>query len=68
MKGKNISSRKNKANKCNHTKSDFMEGKICQSCGMPLKEEQDFGTNKGRSKNNMYCWFCFQNGKFRMKA
>jgi hypothetical protein len=24
---------------------------ICQSCGMPLKNEEDFGTNENGSKN-----------------
>lgn len=41
-----------------------MEGQICQSCGMPLKEERDFGTNEDGSKNKKYCVYCFQNGKF----
>ncbi len=37
---------------------------ICQSCGMPLRKEEDFGTNADGSKNNEYCFHCFQNGKF----
>lgn len=37
---------------------------ICQSCGMPMKEENDFGTNSDKSKNNEYCTYCFQNGAF----
>ncbi len=39
-------------------------GPICQSCGMPLQKEEDFGTNIKGNKNKEYCHFCFQNGKF----
>jgi hypothetical protein len=38
--------------------------KICQSCGMPLQKEEDFGTNVGGSKSEEYCFHCFQNGRF----
>jgi hypothetical protein len=38
--------------------------KICQSCGMPLQKEEDFGTNANGSKSEEYCFHCFQNGKF----
>ncbi len=41
-----------------------MENPICQSCGMPLTKEQDFGTNKDFSKSREYCFHCFKNGKF----
>ena len=37
--------------------------KICQSCGMPMKEE-DFGTNAGGGAHQEYCKYCFQNGRF----
>ena len=37
---------------------------ICQSCEMPLQKEEDFGTNENGSKNNEFCHFCFQNGRF----
>jgi hypothetical protein len=40
------------------------KGPICQSCGMPIQKEQDFGTNSSGSKNGEYCNFCFKNGKF----
>lgn len=36
----------------------------CQSCGMPLRNEEDFGTNADGNKSNEYCFHCFQNGKF----
>jgi hypothetical protein len=41
-----------------------MKQKICQSCGMPLQKEEDYGTNVDGSKSEEYCFHCFQNGKF----
>ena len=43
-----------------------METKYCQSCGMPLKTAEDFGKNADGSKNEDYCRYCFENGKFTM--
>ncbi|MBO5054825.1 MAG: zinc ribbon domain-containing protein [Lachnospiraceae bacterium] len=40
-----------------------MEMKICQSCGMPMTEEQ-YGTNKDGSGNHKYCCYCFKDGEF----
>lgn len=40
------------------------QGPFCQSCGMPLQTEADFGTNADGSKNAEYCHFCYQNGEF----
>lgn len=41
--------------------------KACQSCGMPMKkDEQGGGTNADGSKSMMYCSHCFQNGKFTL--
>jgi hypothetical protein len=31
---------------------------------MPLKKEEDFGTNTNDSKSEEYCFHCFQNGRF----
>ena len=39
------------------------EIKFCQSCGMPLNAE-NLGTNADGSKNEDYCMYCYQNGKF----
>lgn len=36
---------------------------ICQSCGMPMKEEM-YGTNADGSANAEYCKYCFENGAF----
>jgi hypothetical protein len=37
---------------------------ICQSCSMPLRSENDLGTNADGSKNQDYCHFCYRDGKF----
>lgn len=37
---------------------------FCQSCGMPMKISECFGTNTDKTKNNDYCCHCFQNGDF----
>jgi len=37
---------------------------ICQSCGMPMKKEQDLGTEEDGSLSEEYCRFCYDNGKF----
>lgn len=41
-----------------------MKKKLCQSCGMPLEEEKDFGKNVDGSKSEDYCCYCFPNGEF----
>ncbi len=38
--------------------------KICQSCGMPLKNEQELGTEKDGKLNQDYCKYCYKNGEF----
>ena len=40
------------------------KGPMCQSCGMPMTKAADFGTNADGSKNNEYCKFCYEKGKF----
>jgi len=40
---------------------------ICQSCAMPMKKPEDFGTKKDSSKSKEYCTFCFQDGSFTDK-
>lgn len=39
-------------------------GPICQSCGMPMRETADFGTNQGGGRSDEYCRYCFVNGQF----
>lgn len=41
-----------------------METKYCQSCGMPLKTKEDFGTNADGSINEDYCLYCYKDGSF----
>lgn len=40
-----------------------MEKAICQSCAMPMSNE-DFGTNQDGSTNQDYCKYCYENGAF----
>lgn len=41
-----------------------METKYCQSCGMPLRTQEEQGTNADGSKNEDYCCYCYQEGAF----
>jgi len=43
------------------------ETSICQSCGMPMRSPEDFGTNADGSQSDEYCRYCFQNGEFTAK-
>jgi len=36
----------------------------CQSCGIPMKIDTDFGTNVDGSKNEDFCAFCYKEGKY----
>jgi hypothetical protein len=47
---------------------DINEKLICQSCGMPMKVEKDFGVELGGFKNKEYCRFCYQYGEFTDKG
>ncbi len=40
------------------------EGPFCQSCGMPLTEDEKLGANADGSKNQEYCVYCFKDGAF----
>jgi hypothetical protein len=41
------------------------EYKVCQSCGMPFKNDPNGGgTNADGSKSRKYCSYCFVSGKF----
>lgn len=40
------------------------KGPFCQSCAMPMEKDEQFGTNADGSKNNEYCVYCMQQGKF----
>jgi len=43
---------------------NLLKGSLCQSCGMPLNEDENKGTNIDGSKSSEYCKYCFQNGEF----
>ena len=38
--------------------------KFCQSCAMPLKSDDVYGTNADGSVNEDYCIYCFKDGEF----
>lgn len=40
------------------------KGPYCQSCAMPMRKPEDFGTDADGSRNDDYCCFCFQKGGF----
>ena len=40
------------------------EGPLCQSCGMPIRKAEDYGTDTNGLKVNDYCRYCFQKGQF----
>jgi hypothetical protein len=37
----------------------------CASCGMPMKNPDEQGTNADGSKNEEYCCYCLVNGEKR---
>ena len=41
-----------------------MEEKICQSCGMRMSKEEEFGTNLDGARNEEYCCYCYSKGAF----
>jgi hypothetical protein len=46
---------------------EMSKNKFCQSCGMPLKHDpKNGGTNADGSKSDLYCSFCYTDGKFNL--
>lgn len=41
-----------------------MKNKICQSCAMPIDNENILGKNSDGSINYDYCKYCYDNGEF----
>ncbi len=37
---------------------------FCQSCGMPLTEEAQLGTEADGSRSGEYCCYCYEKGAF----
>ncbi len=38
--------------------------KVCQSCGMPIASDEQWGTEKDGSLSNDYCKYCYVKGEF----
>ena len=42
-----------------------MDEIICQSCGMPLKQDpKGSGTETDGSKSELFCSYCYENGEY----
>ncbi|MBP3655636.1 MAG: zinc ribbon domain-containing protein [Clostridia bacterium] len=41
---------------------------ICQSCGMPMRQDDQFGKNSDGTKNGDYCIYCCPNGPEHMEG
>ncbi len=41
-----------------------MELNFCQSCGMPLRKEEELGTERDGSRCSEYCCYCYREGAF----
>jgi hypothetical protein len=41
------------------------EEQYCQSCGMPMQDENLYGTQKDGSKTSEYCSYCYERGSFK---
>ncbi|MFZ5989516.1 MAG: zinc ribbon domain-containing protein [Bacillota bacterium] len=41
---------------------------VCQSCGMPLAEENLLGTENNGLKSKEYCVYCYENGEFKQSG
>ena len=39
--------------------------RTCQSCGMPMGREEDFGREADGALSKDYCTYCYQNGHSR---
>ena len=44
--------------------AEMEDTSICQSCGMPMKIESDFGTRADGSTDPDYCTYCRHKGEF----
>lgn len=40
------------------------EAPFCQSCGMPMTREDQFGTEADGSRSGDYCVYCYRDGAF----
>lgn len=44
-----------------------MARQMCQSCGMPLKNDEQKGTEADGSKSQKYCINCYKKGEYTWK-
>jgi hypothetical protein len=44
--------------------AEMPKGPFCQSCGMPLDEPEQFGTDAAGTRINDYCVYCYRDGCF----
>ncbi len=53
--------------KMEHTMELTVEhsGRFCQSCGMPMPEEELLGTEREGVKTEEYCKYCYEDGEFK---
>ena len=50
-----------------HVSVDYLLGRppvLCQSCGMPIYEDSERGTEEDGSLSKEYCTYCYQHGTF----
>lgn len=45
---------------------EFANAPICQSCGMPMTAEEQFGKHSDGTKDSDYCIYCCPNGAENM--
>jgi len=45
-----------------------MAKQMCQSCGMPLRDNKSKGTEADGSKSQKYCVHCYKKGEFTWKG
>ncbi|MBQ8620180.1 MAG: zinc ribbon domain-containing protein [Clostridia bacterium] len=50
------------------THEAYMKCPICQSCGMPMQHEEQFGKHADGSRNETYCIYCCPEGEERMQG
>lgn len=48
----------------NKEEINYEEIPFCQSCGMPLMNEDLLAREEDGSKNKDYCKYCYENGNF----
>lgn len=41
---------------------------ICQSCGMHMDDDTDYGTNLDKSPSYDYCNYCYKEGKYTFET